>query len=147
MRKTILKTTLLGVLLVSLAGCSRDEAGASAPGGKAAVSPVAPETYMKDEAFRATLKERDASRNELARAGGAVVARMIEMIEAKKKELNTSDEAVLKAALEKDPEWQSLCARQADANTAMKENRRETMRIVRERLTGATRGEGKEVSK
>ena len=60
---------------------------------------------------------------------------MVEMIEAKKKELGTDDEAALKAALEKDPAWRELYARCQDANAAIGENRRETMAVVRERLT------------
>ena len=136
-----MKTPLAHVLLVSAfalaAGCSRDEQGA-APAKAAAdgPSPVAPEAYMKDPAFRAKLSERNASRAGLANARATVAARMAEMIEAKKKELGTGDEAALKAALEKDPEWNSLHAQCVDANTALEEDRRETLRIVRERLTG-----------
>ena len=72
---------------------------------------------------------------ELAKARSAVVAQMAAMVEAKKKELGTDDETVLKAALEKDPEWRDLYARCQDANAAIGENRKETMAVVRERLT------------
>ena len=120
------------------AGCSRDGAETTAqPATGEAPSPVAPEVYMKDPAFRAALAERNASRKDLAKSRNAVVSRMVEMIEAKKKELGTDDEAVLKAALEKDPEWNSLYARCEDVNTAIEENRRETIRVVRKRLTEA----------
>jgi hypothetical protein len=123
---------LLGAAL--LGGCSREESKGASAGTP---SPVAPEVYMKDQAFREKLAERGSSRRALAKSRSTVVARMVEMIEAKKKELGTSDEAVLKAALEKDPEWRSLYARCVDANTALAENGRETMKVVRERLTKA----------
>ena len=55
--------------------------------------------------------------------------------EAKKRELGTDDEATLRAALEKDPTWRDLYARCQDANAAIGENRRDTMAVVRERLT------------
>ena len=140
--KNIFAISVLSLGLVLLAGCSREEAPApNAP------SAVAPETYMKDKAFRAKLDERNSSRNDLMKAKNAIVSRMIEMIEAKKKELGTSDEAALKAALEKDPEWNSLYARCVDANTALGEHSRETMKIVRERLTKAPQTGCKEVSK
>lgn len=115
--------------LAAVAGCSRE-------GEKeAAVSPAAPESYMKDGEFRKKLDGQVAKRGELAKARNAVVAQMAEMVEAKKRELKTDDEAALKAALEKDPAWRELYARCQDANAAIGENRRDTMAVVRERLT------------
>lgn len=129
----ILKTARIALAaalaLAAVAGCSREGEK------KAAVSPAAPESYMKDEAFRGRLDGQVAKRAELAKARNAVVAQMAEMIEAKKKELGTDDEAALKAALEKDPAWRELYARCQDANAAIGENRKDTMAIVRERLT------------
>ena len=75
-----------------------------------------------------------AKRGELAKARSTVVAQMSEMIEAKKKELGTDDEATLKAALEKDPAWRDLYARCQDANAAIGENQAKTISAVRERL-------------
>ena len=119
--------------LAAFAGCSRDD-GAPAQGGEA-VPPSSPESYMKDGAFRSKLAEQTAKRDELAAARSAIVAQMTEMIEAKKRELKTDDEAKLKAALEKDPAWNELYKRCQDANAAIGENRAETMAAVRERLT------------
>ena len=129
------------IALAVLAGCSREEPKphAAAPG----VSPAAPESYMKDKAFRAKLDGQVAKRGELASARNAVVAQMTEMIEAKKKELGTDDEAKLKAALEKDPAWNELHRRCEDANTAIAENRRETMAAVRERISKKEEGRRK----
>lgn len=143
--KNFLAISVLALGVALLAGCSREE---SAPTPQPnAPSPVAPESYMKDKEFRGKLSERNQSRKELVKARNAVVSRMVEMIEAKKKELGTSDEAALKAALEKDPEWNSLYARCVDANTALGEHKRETMKIVRERLTKAPQNGSKEISK
>ena len=129
MKSVYAKAVFLAVLLAALAGCSREGEN------KAAVSPAAPESYMKDREFRGRLDGQVAKRGELAKARSAVVAQMAEMIEAKKKELGTDDEAKLKAELEKDPVWRDLYARCQDANAAIGENRRETMAVVRERLT------------
>ena len=126
--------TAAALALAAAVGCSRDEK-APAGDGAASVSPAAPESYMKDREFRGRLGAQAAKRGELAKARGTVVAQMVEMIEAKKKELGTDDEATLKAALEKDPAWRELYARCQDANAAIGENRKDTMAIVRERLT------------
>ena len=115
--------------LAAAVGCSRE-------GEKnAAVSPAAPESYMKDKEFIGRLDGQVAKRGEIAKARNAIVAQMAEMIEAKKKELGTGDEAAIKAELEKDPAWRELYARCQDANAAIGENRKETMAVVRERLT------------
>ena len=95
-----------------------------------------PESYMKDQAFRATLDRQVAKRGELTAARNTVVAKMTEMIEAKKKELGTGDEAKLKEALEKDPAWNELYKRCEDANAALGDNRRATMAAVREGMLG-----------
>ena len=129
MKSVYARAVFLAALLAALAGCSREEEK------KAAVSPASPESYMKDDAFRARLDGQVAKRDEVAKARNAVVAQMAEMIEAKKRELKTDDEAALKAALEKDPAWRELYARCQDANAAIGENRKETMAVVRERLT------------
>lgn len=127
------KAVLLAALLAALVGCSRDE-GAAAQGG-AAVPPSSPESYMKDGAFRSKLAEQTSKRGELAKVRGTIVAQMTEMIEAKKRELGTDDEAKLRAELEKDPAWRELYKRCEDANAAIGENRKATMAVVRERLT------------
>jgi len=129
MKSVCAKAVFMAALAAALAGCSREGEK------KAAVSPASPESYMKDEAFRGRLDGQVAKRGELAQARNAVVAQMAEMVEAKKRELGTDDEAALRAALEKDPAWRELYTRCQDANAAIGENRRETMAVVRERLT------------
>ena len=51
------------------------------------------------------------------------------------KAANNATMQAFKAALEKDPAWRELYARCQDANAAIGDNRRETMAVVRERLT------------
>ena len=114
-----------------LSGCSRDGAAEK----DAAVPPSSPASYMKDPELKARFAAKNDERKELVKARSAVVEKMTAMIEAKKKELGTSDEAALKAALEKDPEWNALYRRCTDANTAIDENRRSKMAVFRERVT------------
>ena len=115
------------IALAALAGCTRE---AEKPAAAEAAQPV-----MKDPAFRAKLTAQAKERSALAAARGRIVAKMTEMIEAKKKALGTDDEAKLKAELEKDPEWNELYRRCEEANTAIREQRRRTAAAVRERMT------------
>ena len=115
------------IALAALAGCTRE---AEQPAAAEAAQPV-----MKDPAFRAKLTAQAKERSALAAARGRIVAKMTEMIEAKKKALGTDDEAKLKAELEKDPEWNELYRRCEEANTAIREQRRRTAAAVRERMT------------
>lgn len=126
--RTARLTLAAAIGLSALAGCSRegDKAGASE-------SPAA-QASLKDEVFKAKLRDQVSKRNELASARNAVVEKMAEMIEAKKKELGTDDLEKVRAELEKDPAWRELRARCEDANTAISENRKSTMAVVREKL-------------
>ena len=132
-------TLTAAAALAAFAGCSRE---AEKPAAGEPPSPV-----MKDPAFRAKLTTQAKERAALASARGKIVARMTEMIEAKKKELGTDDEAKLKVALEKDPEWNELRKRCEDANTAITEQRRRTAAVVRERMTKAAQNAGGDISK
>ena len=113
---------VLNFALFVLSGCSREGAPQ-----QEAPAPLSPAAAVKDPALKAKFAERNAERKELEKARSAVVAKMEAMIEAKKKELGTDDEAALKAALGKDPEWNALYKRCEDANTALTENRRRKM--------------------
>ena len=55
-------------------------------------------------------------------------------IAAAKERLATEDEAVLKAELEKDPEWNSLYKRVEDLNTALEDERKRAEAVVRNRI-------------
>ena len=132
-------TLAAAAALAWLVGCSRESE-------KPAAAEPAPEPVMKDPAFRAKLTAQAKERSALASARGRIVAKMTEMIEAKKKELGTDDEAKLKAALEKDPEWNELYKRCEEANTAIREQRRRTAAAVRERMTKAAPKAGGDIS-
>ena len=90
---------------------------------------------MKDPVFRQALDGATAERKDLAKARGAVVAKMTAMIEAKKKELKTDDLEKVKAALDRDPEWKSLYQRCLDANQALEENHQKALDTVRRQMT------------
>lgn len=126
----------IGLSALVFTGCGK---------GEPSPSPAA-KSYMDDPDFRQALKEKRDERVELASARNIVVKKMTAMIEAKKKELKTDDLAQVKAALEKDPEWQSLYQRCLDANQAIKEKRRESMGLARERLSAAG-GDNRKISK
>ena len=113
-----------GLSVLFLAGCGKSEAP----------DPSSPASYMKDTAFRGKLDELRAEQRDLLRARERVVAEMKAKVDAAKARLKTDDEKLVKAELEKDPEWQSLYKRCVDANTALDEQRRKTLGEVRGRI-------------
>lgn len=115
----------MGFALLTFTGCGKEEKS---------VDPASPESYMNDKAFMKKLAADRLSRQELVQARAKIVAKMKAMVDAKKAELKTSDEALVKAALEKDPEWNSLYRRCEDANVAIAEQRKKTFGTVRGRL-------------
>ena len=114
-----------GFAVLFLAGGGKDEAPVDAS---------SPASYMKDTAFRGKLDELRAEQRDLLRARERVVAEMKAKVDAAKSRLKTDDEKLVKAELEKDPEWQSLYKRCVDANTALDEQRRRTLGEVRGRI-------------
>lgn len=120
----------MGAFALVLTGCERTADEAS-PKSEATAS------CMSDPKFRQDLAEARAERNGLAKARNDVVAKLNAMIAAKKAELKTDDVAKVRAELEKDPEWRSLCQRCLDANQAIEESRKRTLEQVRGRLTSA----------
>jgi len=145
----------MGVWAFIFAGCSKREPAAAAPSH-------APENYMNDPVFRKELADKRAARNELAKVRSRLVKELEKKLEAKRLELgvactngvplarklNEQEEARVRAMLESDPEWKSLCQRCIDANQALRDNQKATQRIVRERITPKTgREAGKSISK
>ena len=116
----------IGIGAFVFAGCSREEAKPS--------SDSSPASYMKDKSFRGELAKLKAERHELTGVREAIVEKMKAKVDAAKARLKTDDEKLVKAELEKDPEWRSLYARCVDANTAIAEQRRKTMGVVREKI-------------
>lgn len=120
-----------GLVLLCLVGCDgqKDSAPANA-------SPAAAESRMADPVYRQHLEDQLAERNQLSAIRGRLVEKMEAMIEAQRKALPTADDAALKAALEKDPEWRSLYAKVVDVNAALEDNRKKSLQVVRDRIKG-----------
>ena len=115
----------MGLAMLFPAGCRKEEpSSARAPAAAGA----------KGEAVRGKLAELRGERNDLLARRAAVVEQMKAKVDAAKAALKTDDEKLVKAALEKDPEWASLHARCVDLNTALGEQRQKTMGVVREAI-------------
>ena len=98
---------------------------------------------MNDTAFREDLRERRQARESLQGARAKIVAKMEAMVEAKRRELGEADDATVRAALERDPEWKSLYQRCLDANRAIEENQSATLAAVRRRIRPERPAKGK----
>lgn len=133
--KMVAIAVALAVLAALVAVCMRG-CRSEAP-QKPALPESSPAVYMKDPAFRQTLSNQVERRNGLAKARGELAAQMEKMVDAMKAKMPNADDATVKAALEKDPEWNSLYKRIVDANTALEENRKETTAIVGQRIAPA----------
>lgn len=131
---------MMGISAFIFGGCEKVPAKPEPPRNS-------PESYMKDPVFRQALEEQRQVRNDLARSRNIVVDKMIAMIEAKKKELKTEDLEKVRVELEKDPEWKSLYQRCLDANQAIKDNRKKTLGIVRERIAPEKKTKDGQISK
>ena len=131
--KTILTGFSAVALLAALGlagGCGRSERKEAPP-----PHPSAPESYMNDKEFTGALAERKTEHRRLVRERNAIVDRMKAKIVAKRAELGTEDEAKVKAELEKDPEWNELYKSCEEANANIERVRKDTLGVVRERLT------------
>ena len=135
-----LKTASLAVLLALVCGCPSKKEEPPKP------EPSSPESYMNDKEFRGRLAAERKEHVALIRERNCVVAKMKEMIEAKKDELKTEDLEKVKAELEKDPAWNDLYSQCTNANAKVEAHSRERLGIVRERIT-PKRPKGKPVSK
>lgn len=121
-----------GLVLLCLVGCEgrRDSAPAGASPQTAAAH------RMEDPVYRRQLDDQIAERNRLSAIRGCLVERMEAMIEAQRQALPAADDAAVKAALEKDPEWRSLYARVVDVNAALEDNHKKSLQVVRNRMSG-----------
>jgi len=89
---------------------------------------------MNDEKFLGKLEKMREERLDLMQARAKLVDKMKTMVDAKRAELPGADDAAVKAALERDPEWVSLRRRCEDMNAVIAEANRRSMKTVRERL-------------
>lgn len=106
--------------LVFLGGCGRDEA----PEVPSAPAPKEKYDYTKDPKFHALMKEGREATQELARTKAKLQAQMKKMVDAMRAQMKGATDAAVKAALEKDAEWNSLYKRMADVNAALDDHRK-----------------------
>ena len=117
----------MGVVSLVLAGCRKEEAKPDIPASS-------PKSYMHDEAFRKTLEERRKVACSIGADRAAVEERLNEMRRIIGDKLKTTDRAKVEAALAGNAEWKSLQARAKELDAAFERHRKETLRIVRERI-------------
>lgn len=117
----------MGTLALILQGCDRTPVPPSPAPAPAAKT-------VRDAQLDAKLEALGVERKALLRARETVVDQMKAKIDAAKARLKTDDPKLLKAELEKDPEWKSLYERCTDAQTALGEQRKKTADVVREKL-------------
>ena len=114
----------MGMIAFVFSGCRKEEEPSSS----------SPEVYMKDPVFRQQLAEGRKEREGFLVKRTELVKKLEQMIEAKKAAMPGADDAALKAALEKDPEWNDLVKRVKDLSTAMKEGGRRMDEVIRGRI-------------
>ena len=114
----------MGAFALAVPGCRKEEEP---------VSP-SPEVYMKDPVFRQQLADGRKEREGFLVKRTELVRKLEQMVEAKKAAMPGADDAAVKAALEKDPEWNDLLKRVADLTTAMKEGGRRMDEVIRKRI-------------
>lgn len=124
----------MGAFALAISGCRKEEEPAS----------PSPDVYMNDPVFRKALADKRTERTDYLKSRTRLVRELEKMVEAKKAAMPNADDAAVKAALEKDPEWTELVKRVNDLTAAISENGRAAQGIVRERLAPKKR---KEISK
>lgn len=117
----------MGALLLSLAGCRKEE--------EKPVDPSSPASYVHDKEFMGSLATARAEQGRLIQSRNEIARQMVAMIEAKKAEMKTDDLKAVRAELEKDAAWRELHAACTNANAQVESQRRELLGKVRERLT------------
>ena len=169
-KKLIAVVSLLS--LAAVIGCEREPspsaAVAAAPTNppsavveQPAASPVANEVkevvapakgktameLMQDEDFRREMDAANSDRRKLMKIRLAIVDRMQAKIDAAQERLGTTDEAVLKVELEKDPEWNSLYRRCEDVNQALSERRHQFVAEMSRRMNPKRVAKKQKISK
>lgn len=114
----------MGAFTLVISGCRKEEEPAS----------PSPEVYMNDPVFRRELADGRKERESFLAKRTELVRKLERMVEAKKAALPGADDAAVKAALEKDPEWNDLVQRVKDLSTAMKEGGRRMDEVIRRRI-------------
>ena len=116
----------MGLVLLSLAGCRKEE--------EKPVDPSSPASYVHDKEFMGSLAAERAEQSRLIKSRNEISRKMVAMIEAKKAELKTDDLKKVRAELEKDAVWRELHTQCTNANAQVKKQRGELLGKVRARI-------------
>lgn len=117
----------IGLFGLVFTGCEKKPEAPQEP-------PSSPASYMNDPEFRGKLAAERKEHVKLVREGNAIAEKMKAKINALREKLKTDDESVLKAELEKDPEWNELYVQRTNAVAKVEAHRKAKLGIVRERL-------------
>ena len=117
-----------GALMLFLSGCRKEEAKPETPASS-------PKSYMHDEAFRKTLADRRKVAYSIGADRAKVEERLNEMRRIIGDKLKTKDRAKVEAALAENAEWKDLQSKAKELDAAFERHRKETMRIVRGRIS------------
>ena len=108
----------MGILLLSLAGCRKEEKAPEIPASS-------PKSYMNDPVFRKQVSDKRKELSAIVRERRPLVERMEALIKEHGQDL---------AALQKVPEWNELHKKVVELNKRYEETRARQLRIVRERI-------------
>ena len=108
----------MGILLLFLAGCRKEEKAPEIPASS-------PKSYMNDPVFRKQVSDKRKELSAIVRERRPLVERMEALIKEHGQDL---------AALQKVPEWNELHKKVVELNKRYEETRARQLRIVRERI-------------
>ena len=108
----------MGLALLFLAGCRKEEAKPEIPASS-------PASYMNDPVFRKQLEEKRKELSAIVAERKPLADRMQELVKEHGEDL---------AALQKVPEWNELYKKVTALNKKYEETRARQLRIVRERI-------------
>ena len=116
----------MGIVVLSLAGCRKEEKAPEKSSSVTNVPSFSPESYMNDPVFRKQLSDKRKELQTIVKERAPLVARMEELVKAHGQDL---------AALQKIPEWNDLHKKVVELNAKYEEVRARQLKIVRERIS------------
>ena len=108
-----------GIVLLSLAGCRKEEKAPEVPASS-------PKSYLKDPAFMGQLAEKRKELSAIVAERAPLVERMEQLIKEHGQDL---------AALQKIPEWNDLHKKVVELNAKYEEVRARQLKVLRERIS------------
>ena len=114
----------MGALVLSLAGCRKEEAKPEIPASS-------PASYMNDPVFRKQLSDKRKELSAIVAERKPLADRMQELVKEHGEDL---------AALQKIPEWNDLYRKVTALNKRYEEVRARQLKVVRERLAPGRSG-------